>query len=54
MRKCYHLTLINDYLYIFILKLYITVCQTDSYQCSKITPEDGQGTPETCRAAIIK
>jgi hypothetical protein len=44
----------NNCLYIFIHTLYITVCQANSYQCSKLTPEDGQGTPETCSVAKIK
>jgi hypothetical protein len=30
------------------------ICQAISYQCSKLTPEDGQGTPETWRVAKIK
>jgi hypothetical protein len=28
--------------------------EANSYQGSKLTPEDGQGTPETCRVAKIK
>jgi hypothetical protein len=28
--------------------------QANSYQCRKLTPEDGQGTPETCGAAKVK
>jgi predicted nucleic acid-binding Zn ribbon protein len=41
-------------LYILIHTFYITVCQANSYQCSKLTPEDWQGTSETCRVAKIK
>jgi hypothetical protein len=32
----------------FIYKLYITVYQANGYPCSKLSPEDGQVTPETC------
>jgi hypothetical protein len=30
------------------------VFQANSYKCSKLTLEDGQGTPDTCRVAKIK
>jgi hypothetical protein len=29
------------------------ICQANSYQCCKVIPEDGGGTPETCRVAKI-
>jgi hypothetical protein len=56
-RHCLRPCRVRTYYFGLNTRLHTTqahICQSKSYQCSTLTPEDGQGMPETCRVAKIK